>query len=114
MQRNHLSEILVNVLLNAREAVNGSGEIHVQAGVAADNAIQVSIRDNGPGIPADRMEKIFQPYFSTKHKGTGLGLAIVRQNTEIYSGSVRVESELGKSTTFHLVLPTRTFMKMRK
>jgi signal transduction histidine kinase len=114
MQRSHLSEILVNVLLNAREAVNGNGQIHVQAALDSDNAVLVSIKDNGPGIPADRLEKIFHPYFSTKPRGTGLGLAIVRQNTEIYSGTVRVESELGKSTTFHLVLPTRTFMKLRK
>jgi two-component system NtrC family sensor kinase len=114
MQRSHLSEILVNVLLNAREAVNGAGQIDVHTALGEDNAVMVSVRDNGPGIPADRMEKIFQPYFTTKKRGTGLGLAIVRQNTEIYSGSVRVESELGKSTTFHLLLPTRTFMKLRR
>jgi two-component system NtrC family sensor kinase len=114
MQRGHLSEILVNVLQNAREAINGEGEVHVRAALGEDNAVLVSVRDNGPGIPPERMEKVFQPYFSTKERGTGLGLAIVRQNTEIYSGSVRLESELGKSTTVHLHLPTRTFMKLRR
>ena len=113
MQRNHLNEILVNILQNSREALQGKGHIRVEARPGPDNSIIVTIADDGPGIPGTHVEKIFQPYFSTKEKGTGLGLAIARHNADIYSGSVRVESELGKGTRFIIHLPTRTFMKLQ-
>src|SRR5262249_18034667 len=113
MQRGHLSEILVNLLQNAREAMNDQGNLKVTARQGPDNAVIVTVSDNGPGIPKDRLEKIFQPYFSTKEKGTGLGLSIVKHNTEIYGGMVRVESELGKGSKFMVHLPTRTFMKLQ-
>jgi signal transduction histidine kinase len=114
MQRGHLSEILVNILQNAREATGGKGLIEVSARPGGDNSVQVIISDNGPGIPEEKLEKIFQPYFSTKEKGTGLGLSIVKHNTEIYNGTVRVESGLGKGTRFTLHFPTRTFMKFQR
>ena len=114
MQRGHLSEILVNILQNAREATHGQGRIDVTARPGEDDSIVISISDNGPGIPEDKVEKIFQPYFSTKEKGTGLGLAIVQHNADIYGGTVRVESALGKGARFTLQFPTRTFMRLRK
>jgi len=113
MQRGHLSEILVNLLQNAREAMNGEGHLKVTARQGPENSIIITVSDNGPGIPKDRLEKIFQPYFSTKEKGTGLGLSIVKHNTEIYGGVVRVESELGKGSKFIVHLPTRTFMRLQ-
>ena len=76
-------------------------------------SVVVRVSDNGPGIPKERLAKIFQPYFSTKEKGTGLGLSIVKHNTEIYGGIVQVESELGKGSRFTLQLPTRTVMKLQ-
>lgn len=112
MQRAHFSQILVNVLLNAREAMNGGGRVLLIVRVDPDEAILVTIRDDGPGIPAERVQRIFEPYFSTKEKGTGLGLAIARHNIEIYGGSIRVESGLGTGASFVLHLPTRTFMKL--
>jgi len=113
MQRGHLSEILNNLLLNAREAMGGGGRLKICARPGLENSVQVIVSDNGPGIPKDRLEKIFQPYFSTKEKGTGLGLSIVKHNTEIYGGNVRVESEVGKGSRFMIQLPTRTFMKLQ-
>ena len=113
MQRGHLSEILINLLQNAREAINGEGRLKISAHPGIENSVLVTVSDNGPGIPKDRLEKIFQPYFSTKEKGTGLGLSIVKHNTEIYGGVVRVESELGKGSKFTIHLPTRTFMKLQ-
>jgi len=112
MQRNHLNEILVNILQNSREA-KGNGHIRVAARPGVDNTVVVTIEDEGPGIPSGNLEKIFQPYFSTKEKGTGLGLAIAKHNADIYSGSIRAESELGKGTRFIIHLPTRTFMKLQ-
>jgi signal transduction histidine kinase len=113
MQRAHLSEILVNILQNAREALGGKGRVTIRTRAGPDNSVLVTIGDSGPGIPKDRIEKIFQPYYSTKDKGTGLGLAIVKSNVEIYGGTVRVESELGKGARFILQFPTKTFMKMQ-
>jgi signal transduction histidine kinase len=113
MQRGHLGEILLNILQNAREATKGTGRITIEARHGPDHAVVVTISDDGPGIPREQFEKVFQPYFSTKEKGTGLGLAIAKHNAEIYGGFIRVESELGKGTRFSLHLPTRTFMKLQ-
>ena len=114
MQRGHLSEILINLLQNAREAVNGNGRLRVCALSGSENSVLVSVTDNGPGVPRDRFEKIFQPYFSTKEKGTGLGLSIVKHNTEIYGGTVQVESELGKGADFVVQLPAKALMRINR
>jgi signal transduction histidine kinase len=108
MQRAHLSEIFVNLIQNGREALVGKGRIQISARLGENGSVVVTIADDGPGIPKSRMDKIFQPYFTTKEKGTGLGLSIVKHNAELYSGTVRVESELGKGTRFVVEFPTRT------
>jgi signal transduction histidine kinase len=113
MQRRHFSEIVVNILQNAREAVGEEGTIEVTA-EARDDIVFISIADDGPGIPPERVERVFEAYFTTKETGTGLGLAIVRHDVEMYSGHVSVESTLGKGARFLLQLPTRTFMKIRQ
>ena len=114
MQRGHLSEILVNLLANARDAFGGKpGKIVIRAGVRPENTIVIEIEDNGPGIAPDLLAKVFQAYFTTKEKGTGLGLAIVKHNTEMYGGTVGVDSVLGKGTRFIVTLPTRTVMRQR-
>jgi len=61
------------------------------------------VRDDGHGIPPDKIERVFEAYYTTKKGGTGLGLAIVRHNIELYGGTVRVESELGKGALFALI-----------
>ena len=114
MQRSHLAEIFINILQNAREAMNGHGKLQISAEHGADYSVMVTIADSGPGIPKDKLESIFEPYFSMKEKGSGLGLAIVRHNVEIYDGKVTVESELGKGTRFMLRFPTKTLMKLSK
>ena len=63
------------------------------------------MRDDGPGIPPDKIERIFEAYYTTKEHGTGLGLAIVKHNVELYGGTVRVESGLGKGASFYFNLP---------
>ena len=113
MLRRHASETFVNLLQNAREALeNSGGNIFVDAHCNGDHSIEVSIRDDGPGIPADKQVKIFEPYYTTREKGTGLGLATVKHNVELYGGSVRIESELGKGARFTLVFPPTSLLKL--
>ena len=114
MQRMHLSESLVNLLQNAREAMSGRGNIHVSAKLGESYSVVITIADDGPGIPRDKAGQIFEPYFTTKEKGTGLGLAIVKHNTELYGGTVAVESEPGKGTRFILQFSAKSIMKLRK
>ena len=111
MQRSHLSEILLNLLQNARDALGGQGNIVVEAIPRRDHAIEISIADDGPGIAPDKVERIFEAYFTTKEKGTGLGLAIVKHNVELYGGSVRLDSTLGKGAKFTVVFPARALPK---
>jgi signal transduction histidine kinase len=114
MQKRHFSGVLVNILQNAREAMDGHGQIDVTIRYDENDSILITIADNGPGIPPDKIDKIFQAYFTTREKGTGLGLAIVKHNTEMYGGMVEVESELGKGTRFLLKFPARILMKLNK
>ena len=100
MQRGHFSEILVNLLQNAREALGEKGNIFVTAECRRDYSIEISVRDDGPGIPPDKTGRIFEAYYTTKEKGTGLGLAIVKHNVELYGGTVRVESKSGQGASF--------------
>jgi signal transduction histidine kinase len=111
MQRGHLGEVLENLIQNAREAIVGKGRIQITAKTDAQQAVHITIEDDGPGIAKAKLDKIFQPYFTTKEKGTGLGLSIVKHNIELYGGTVTVESELGKGTRFHLLFPTRTISR---
>ena len=113
MQRGHLSEIFANLLKNAREAVGESGNVFITADRHRDHSVEISVRDDGPGIPPDKIGRIFEAYYTTKEHGTGLGLAIVKHNVELYGGTVRVESGLGKGATFILVFPAKTLMKIK-
>lgn len=108
MQRNHLADVFVNLLQNARQALDNRGHIRVTARRRADAGVEVTVADDGPGVPPDKLERIFEAYYSTRPGGTGLGLAIVKHNVALYGGSVRVESELGKGARFIVFFPART------
>jgi signal transduction histidine kinase len=115
MQRRHLLDTFVNLLQNAREAIgDNGGNVFLRAQCHADYSIEVTIRDDGPGIPPDKQERIFEAYYTTKQKGTGLGLATVKHNVELYGGSVRVESALGKGAQFVLIFPARALIKLAR
>ena len=101
MQRGHLSEIMVNLLQNAREALGENGNVFITADCRRDHSVEISVRDDGPGIPPDKIERIFEAYYTTKENGTGLGLAIVKHNVELYGGTVRVESGAWKRREIH-------------
>jgi signal transduction histidine kinase len=88
--------------------------VFVTADCHRDHSIEISVRDDGPGIAPDKIERIFEAYYTTKEHGTGLGLAIVKHNVELYGGNVRVESELGKGAKFTLIFPAKASMNPAK
>jgi signal transduction histidine kinase len=101
--RKELQEVLFNILRNAAQALEGSGKIII-GGQRNGTRATVAIKDFGPGITPDKMEKIFHPFFTTKDpgKGTGLGLFIVKQIVERNEGTITVQSQVGKGTEFVL------------
>ena len=114
MQRGHLSEILLNLLQNARETLRETGNVFVAAVSRRDLNIEISVRDDGAGIAPEKKERIFEAYYTTKEKGSGLGLAIVKHNAELYGGTVRVDSELGKGAKFTVTFPAKALMTFSK
>lgn len=104
-----LKEVLVNLILNACEAMGEGGrmEIREETGTLGthDRVVLIRVRDNGPGIPEDLQEKIFEPFFSTKEEGSGLGLPIVKRILADHKGWIHVQSKPGEGTTFVVGLP---------
>ena len=96
-----LQQALLNVLLNAIQAMPEGGTLTLRV-VTADSMVSITISDTGVGIARDHLRKIFSPFFTTKHRGTGLGLAITRSIVEKHGGTITVESETGRGTTFTL------------
>ncbi len=101
-----LKEVLVNLLENARAAMDGAGgEIRIAAAPSGGGEwLHLDVSDSGEGIPAELLPRVFEPQFSTKSSGTGLGLAIVRRLVESWGGEVTVDSTVGQGTTVHLRL----------
>jgi signal transduction histidine kinase len=108
-----LQRAVTNLLVNAAEATtpdrgrSGEGRVCVRADRNTTDRIAVQIEDNGPGIPSELMDRIFNPFFTTKDKGTGLGLAIVHQIAETLGGSVRAANRAGGGAVFTLLIPVR-------
>ena len=102
----YLRQVIENLVRNAREAMDGQEGARLRVTVERDagHAI-VRVADNGPGIAPDKLDRIFQPFVSTKGKGMGLGLAICREIVEAHAGRIEVESTVGQGTTFTLRLP---------
>ncbi len=105
---NYLQQVFLNLLINARDAMPRGGKIGI--GTSLDRfRILVRFSDTGAGISKENLDKVFQPFFTTKgaDKGTGLGLPICRKIIFQHKGEIRVESEVGKGTTFIIELPVR-------
>ena len=107
-----VQQVLLNLLINARQAMNGGGVLSVTIrSNEADGMGEVAIRDTGSGIPAEKLPSIFEPFFSTKtadkngQGGTGLGLALCKDVIESHHGRIRVESAVGEGTCFTLRFP---------
>jgi len=115
-----LRQIFTNLLTNAFEAMGGIGTVEISA-VAVDGdedagpaehvagpTIQITVSDNGPGIPPEVMERIFSPFFTTKPQGSGLGLAIVRKIVDAHDGRIDVGERPGGGTSFRVTVPVRS------
>jgi len=101
-------QVFLNLILNAVQAMTGGGQLHIVAEVH-DNWVVCRFSDTGPGIPKENLERIFNPFFTTKQEGTGLGLAITSRIVENSGGRIKVESEVGQGTTFTLKLRIAAF-----
>ena len=99
-----LKQVFLNIILNGAQAMEGKGNLTITT-AHEKSYIRVKIRDSGPGVPAENLRKLFNPFFTTKEKGTGLGLAISYGIVERHGGTLDVETELGKGSTFIVSLP---------
>ncbi len=112
-----LRQLFANLIANAFEAMNGTGRVSIRATLiqgdvepldgthALPASVRIELKDDGPGISADDLERIFSPFFTTKPQGTGLGLAIVRKMVNAHDGRIHAASALGRGTTFTVTLP---------
>jgi len=99
-----IQQVLVNLMKNASQAMTTGGTLTLQTGENSD-AVWVSVADTGGGIPQEQLNRIFEPFYTTKKKGSGLGLMIVQRIVRAHNGRIELESNVGKGTTFRIWLP---------
>jgi len=102
---NLIKQVILNLLINAQQAMADGGQITIQIGDAGDKTARIDIIDNGPGIPAAEQSRVFEAYFSTKKRGTGLGLSVTRQVVREHGGRIHVHSDPPHGTCFTILLP---------
>jgi len=104
---NQMEQVFINFFMNALEAIQGQGQVSVRSFQDKDNqGVVVEIEDSGMGIPQEHLERIFEPFFSTKPKGTGLGLAVNYGIIQKHGGAIKVSSQPGRGTTIMIRLPS--------
>jgi signal transduction histidine kinase len=114
MDSEKIKQVVLNLLSNAVDFTPHRGKIEIttskNSNMAKQNTVRIEVKDNGAGIPASIIDKVFEPYFTTKHKssmhsGTGLGLFIVHQHVQDHGGTIEVKSKVGEGTSFMVTLP---------
>jgi len=108
-----IQQVLMNLILNARDAMLPSGGTLRVAGDRSTSTVEITVGDNGCGIASDDVERVFEPFFTTKAdtdqaasgSGAGVGLAFCRRIVDAHQGRISVESELGRGSTFRITLP---------
>ena len=107
---NQLQQLMMNLIVNASQAVTGKGNIAIHTGPGATGRVVVTVADDGPGIPAELAERIFEPFFTTKPEGqgTGLGLSICYRIAEEHGGAVRLENPREGGARFVVELPAES------
>jgi PAS domain S-box-containing protein len=93
----HVKQVLLNVLMNSAQAMQGRGRIRISS-QAIDEVVEIRVADEGPGIPAEVRERLFEPFFTTRHRGTGLGLSTAQRLMHAQGGSIRLECPPGGGT----------------
>jgi PAS domain S-box-containing protein len=99
-----IQQVLVNLIKNAMQAMTKGGTLTLQTGEGPDG-VWVSVADTGGGIPQEQINRIFEPFYTTKKKGSGLGLMIVQRIVRAHGGRIELDSHLGRGTTFRIWLP---------
>jgi len=105
--RGQMEQVLGNLIRNALEAVGGDGWVEISISKNSAGQIEIIVADNGPGMPAETREKIFNLYYTTKASGTGIGLSIVQRIVDEHNGVIRVTSKPGMGTQFTIQLSPR-------
>jgi len=100
-----LKQVLLNLLINSSQAIASQGRIDIATSMSSPGRLTIAITDNGVGIAPEYLEKVFDPFFSTKPGGTGLGLAVVQRIISGHNGVIGIKSEPGKGTTVLIHLP---------
>ncbi|GJQ58022.1 MAG: two-component sensor histidine kinase [Candidatus Scalindua sp. AMX11] len=113
LDSNVIKQALLNVILNAQQAMSEGGELMVRTFQNGEN-IYIDITDTGYGIPLDKIDKIYQVYYSTKKTGTGLGLPTVKRIVEEHKGTISVHSKEGKGSSFLIKIPFQLEPKSRE
>lgn len=104
MDKDKIVQVLINIVKNGLEAMNENGTIHIRLSHNGNNAV-IEIEDTGRGIPKSELEKIFNPFYTTKQNGTGLGLSICYKIIQDHQGKMEIESILHQGTIFRIILP---------
>jgi signal transduction histidine kinase len=107
--RVQLQQVFMNLMLNAIDAMkqtNGAGELTIKSQHNSGNQLLISVSDNGPGLPPDRADKIFDAFFTTKTQGTGMGLSISRSIVEAHGGRLWATANSARGATFQFTLPS--------
>ena len=102
-----MRQIALNLITNAVQAMPEGGDLTLRTAAVGPNLIRIEVRDTGVGIPAEHLQDIFNPFYTTKApgQGTGLGLSVVHSILRRYQGEIRVASAVGVGTTFTIDLP---------
>lgn len=107
-EENQLKQLLINLLKNAIEAMPNGGKIDIQCRMNGEQSVLIRITDQGCGIPEEQLQKISEPFFSTKEKGTGLGLVVSHRIVENHRGKLTITSQPGRGTRVDILLPVQT------
>lgn len=102
--RNLIKQALLNIVINAKDAMKDGGELMVRTSAGPDS-VRISITDTGSGIPDSQLQRIWDPYFTTKKEGSGLGLPTAKRIIEEHGGTIEALSEPGRGSSFTIVLP---------
>lgn len=106
-----IQQVVLNLMINARQAMEGGGQLTLGVRLGDEGMVEISVRDTGTGIPQEKLRSIFEPFYTTKtadaqgQGGSGIGLSLCREIITAHQGRIRVDSTVGRGTTFTLKLP---------